>query len=87
MTWEMEQGGPCRRSMDLVLGCEQQRRAAAARVSHRCHRATPAAVAMDLGPPSSIGGREVEVEDRDNERRDVAAADGGRRKEIWAVVC
>ena len=42
---------------------------------------------MDLRLPSSVGGREVEAEDRDEEMRDVAVADGRRRKEIGAVVC
>ena len=79
MTWEMEQGGPCRRSMDLVLGCEQQRSAAVARVSRRFHWAAAAAVAMDLGPSSLVGGSEVEAEDQDEETRDAAAADGGMR--------
>ena len=61
--------------------------ATSARVGRRFHGAAATAVAMDLGPLSSIGGREVEAEDRDEKRRDVAAADGGRRKEIGAVVC
>lgn len=66
--WETEEGGICRRSMAQVVGCEQQRRATAARVGRRFHWAAAAAVAMDLMPSSSLGGGEVETEDGVEER-------------------
>ena len=63
--YETEEGGPCHRSMAQVMGCEQLRRATTARVGRDFHRAIAAAVAMDLGPPSSVGGRDVGEEGGD----------------------
>ena len=77
MAYETEEGGPCRRSMAQAMGCEQLRRATAARVRRDFHRAAVAAVAMDLGLSSSLGGGEVEAEDGAKERRGEA-----RRGEI-----
>ena len=62
-TWETEEGGICRRSMARVVGCEQQRRATAARDDRPFHQAAAAAVAMDLGFSSLLGGGELEAED------------------------
>ena len=54
------------------------RRAAAASVGRCFHGAAATAVAMDLGPPSSVGGREVGKEGGDKQRR--GGLGWGRRK-------
>ena len=53
-------GRPLARSM---VGAPQ-----AARVGRRFHGAAATAIAMDLGPPSSVGGRDVVAEDGDEGR-------------------
>ena len=55
---------------------EWQKHAATVWDGRHFHRATAAAVTMDLGLSSSLGGGELEAEDRAEERQGVAAADG-----------
>ena len=78
-------GRPLVRSMALVIGCEQQRRTAVARVGRHFLGAAATIVAMDLRPPSSVGGGEVKSEDRDEETRGVAAEDGDKERQRVAA--
>ena len=52
-----------------------------ARVGRRFHGAAATTVAVDLGPPSSVGGGKVKSKDRDEETRGVAAEDGDKERQ------